>query len=280
MRELFGGFSNAGNMAFLSMLHDTVKSYTPAPRRSQIIDMVRTQWRPSLWSGNIACRRSNQDAFRVPIPRRRGVTENPERKRCIMRDAFFFLLQSEDGDLFKVTLDMVEDDNGQLIGGMVPVLVPPSLIRPDTPMSAACGNPVCNQQPAVKHAFSRQVYVCYDDILHKDTDIALEAELKEYKLQLETVQSGLQADPDNADLQSIKNDLEEVIALTSTAIAELKPASVPAPAVKEPSPPPVKENWSKENHPAYKAGYKKPVAPPSPVEEPLAKTTSLLAAQE
>jgi splicing factor 3B subunit 3 len=33
-----------------------------------------------------------------------------------MRGAFFFLLQTEDGDLFKLTVDMVEDDNGQLTG--------------------------------------------------------------------------------------------------------------------------------------------------------------------
>lgn len=72
---------------------------------------------------NITYRHSNQDAFRVPIPRRRGPTENPERKRTIvsgvmhkMRGAFFFLLQTEDGDMFKLTLDMVEDDNGQLTG--------------------------------------------------------------------------------------------------------------------------------------------------------------------
>ena len=72
---------------------------------------------------NITYRHSNQDAFRVPIPRRRGATENPERKRYItagvmhkMRGAFFFLLQSEDGDMFKVTLDMVEDDAGQSTG--------------------------------------------------------------------------------------------------------------------------------------------------------------------
>ncbi|KAJ9222055.1 hypothetical protein DTO169C6_5684 [Paecilomyces variotii] len=72
---------------------------------------------------NITYRHSNQDAFRVPIPRRSGPTENPERKRCItagvmhkMRGAFFFLLQTEDGDLFKVAIDMVEDDNGQLTG--------------------------------------------------------------------------------------------------------------------------------------------------------------------
>jgi splicing factor 3B subunit 3 len=30
--------------------------------------------------------------------------------------AFFFLLQSEDGDLFKITIEMVEDDNGQPTG--------------------------------------------------------------------------------------------------------------------------------------------------------------------
>ena len=72
---------------------------------------------------NITYRHLNQDAFRVPIPRRRGATENPERKRVItagvmhkMRGAFFFLLQSEDGDMFKVNIDMVEDDNGQFTG--------------------------------------------------------------------------------------------------------------------------------------------------------------------
>ena len=72
---------------------------------------------------SITYRHSNQDAFRVPIPRRKGATENPDRKRSIvsgvlhkMRGAFFFLLQSEDGDLFKMTMDMVEDDNGQMTG--------------------------------------------------------------------------------------------------------------------------------------------------------------------
>lgn len=87
--------------------------------------------------------------------------------------------------------------------------------------------------------------------------------------QLETIQSALQADPENAELQNIKTDLEEVITLTETAIAELKPASASAPAIlKRPSPPPVKEKWSKENHPAFQAGYRKPATPQSPVEEP------------
>ncbi|KAJ5976324.1 Pre-mRNA-splicing factor rse1 [Penicillium waksmanii] len=72
---------------------------------------------------SVTYRHSNQDAFRVPIPRRRGPTENPERKRTIvsgvmhkMRGAFFFLLQTDDGDMFKLNLEMVEDENGQLTG--------------------------------------------------------------------------------------------------------------------------------------------------------------------
>ncbi|KAI9682397.1 MAG: hypothetical protein M1817_000451 [Caeruleum heppii] len=84
---------------------------------------------------------------------------------------------------------------------------------------------------------------------------ALQNEIKEYKLQLETVQSGLQADPDNVELQTLKTELEEVITLTETAIAELKPASAPASAT--PGSPPLKEKWSKQNHPAFQAGYKK-----------------------
>ncbi|KGO48072.1 Cleavage/polyadenylation specificity factor, A subunit, C-terminal [Penicillium expansum] len=72
---------------------------------------------------NITYRHSNQGAFRVPIPRRSGATENPERKRSIvsgvmhkMRGAFFFLLQTEDGDLFKLNLEMVEDKQGKPTG--------------------------------------------------------------------------------------------------------------------------------------------------------------------
>lgn len=75
---------------------------------------------------NITYRHSNQEAFRVPIPRRRGATEDPQRKRCIVAGVmhklknsaglFFFLLQTEDGDLFKVTIDMVEDAEGNPTG--------------------------------------------------------------------------------------------------------------------------------------------------------------------
>ncbi|KAJ9614412.1 hypothetical protein H2200_002548 [Cladophialophora chaetospira] len=90
---------------------------------------------------------------------------------------------------------------------------------------------------------------------------ALEGEVKEYKLQLETVQLSLQNDPDNSELQGLKQELEDVISLTESAIAELRPQSVPAPSSKHLSQP-VKEKWSKENHPAYQAGYRKPEAEP------------------
>ncbi|KAI1178303.1 Pre-mRNA-splicing factor rse-1 [Nemania sp. FL0916] len=72
---------------------------------------------------SITYRHSNQDAFSVPIPRRRGVTEDPQRKRVIVSGTmhklkgaatFFFLLQTDDGDLFKVTLDMDQDSDGNL----------------------------------------------------------------------------------------------------------------------------------------------------------------------
>jgi len=95
---------------------------------------------------------------------------------------------------------------------------------------------------------------------------AFESEVKEYKLQLETVQLSLQNDPDNSELHSLKAELEEVISLTEAAIAELKPSSVPTSAAKPSTP--VKEKWSKENHPAYQAGYRKPEVEPDESSSP------------
>ncbi|RHZ43832.1 tudor domain-containing protein [Aspergillus thermomutatus] len=93
---------------------------------------------------------------------------------------------------------------------------------------------------------------------------ALEAEVKEFKLQV---------DPDNTELQSLKTELEELINLTETSIAELKPSAPPATAAK-PSPPPGKEKWSKENHPAYQSGYRKPTVE-TPEEAPAPVTFSV-----
>lgn len=78
----------------------------------------------------------------------------------------------------------------------------------------------------------------------------LENEIKEYKVQLETVQLGLQADPENLELQELKTELEQVISLTEATIAELKPVSVPTAISKKQAP--AKEKWSRENHPAFK----------------------------
>jgi survival of motor neuron-related-splicing factor 30 len=75
----------------------------------------------------------------------------------------------------------------------------------------------------------------------------------------------LQNDSENEELQNLKTELEQVITLTELAIAELKPAAAPAPT-KKASSPPVKEKWSKENHPAYQAGYRK-TEPEPPIEE-------------
>jgi survival of motor neuron-related-splicing factor 30 len=64
----------------------------------------------------------------------------------------------------------------------------------------------------------------------------------------------------------LRKEIEEAIAATESLIEELRPA--PAPASKqEPSLPTEKPKWSKENHPAFQPGYRKPGAPPPP-EEP------------
>lgn len=86
--------------------------------------------------------------------------------------------------------------------------------------------------------------------------------MKEFKLQLETVQSSLQVDPDNTELQSLKAELEELINLTETSIAELKPPTTHAGPSKSP-PPQVKERITVEVPAARHTGYRK-----STVEQP------------
>ncbi|KAG8532908.1 uncharacterized protein KY384_002786 [Bacidia gigantensis] len=105
---------------------------------------------------------------------------------------------------------------------------------------------------------------------------SLEAEAKEYKLQLETVQSGLLVEPENSELQNLKQELEEVITLTESAIAELKPASAAPPVSKSSfQQPGSTEKWSKEKHPAYQAGYRPPATPQSPTVEEAPQTLSV-----
>lgn len=73
----------------------------------------------------------------------------------------------------------------------------------------------------------------------------------------------MQVDPDNAELQSLKTELEEFIRLTEASIAELKPATP------TPSQQPTKEKWSRENHPAFQSGHRK-AADSAPPDEPAA----------
>lgn len=80
--------------------------------------------------------------------------------------------------------------------------------------------------------------------------------------QLETVQSSLQVDPDNAELQSLKAELEEFIGLTEASIAELQPATQTTTVTAKSTSTTThqnapKEKWSKENHPAFQSGYRK-----------------------
>jgi survival-of-motor-neuron-related-splicing factor 30 len=76
--------------------------------------------------------------------------------------------------------------------------------------------------------------------------------------QLETVDSSLQVDPDNSELQSLKTELEELITLTETSIAELKPPATAS----NPAPSPPKESWKDRGPPKPKAETEE--APPAP----------------
>ncbi|KAF3936995.1 hypothetical protein ABW19_dt0209200 [Dactylella cylindrospora] len=52
----------------------------------------------------------------------------------------------------------------------------------------------------------------------------METELKEYQLQLESVEAALKGSPENKELLDLKKELEELISLTETVIAEQNPA--------------------------------------------------------
>lgn len=69
----------------------------------------------------------------------------------------------------------------------------------------------------------------------------------------------MQVDPDNSELQSLKTELEELINLTETSIAELRP---PVPA-SQPAVPP-KETWKKE-HRKPTSDHAEDAHPPTPI---------------
>ena len=72
--------------------------------------------------GRLYYRHDKNSPLSIPIPRRQGATEDPNRKRCIVagclhlsrqRKDFFLLLQTEDGDVFKLTMTMATDAQGR-----------------------------------------------------------------------------------------------------------------------------------------------------------------------
>ncbi|KAI1504720.1 hypothetical protein F5X99DRAFT_347823 [Biscogniauxia marginata] len=86
----------------------------------------------------------------------------------------------------------------------------------------------------------------------------IEDDIKQYQEQLDVVNAGLKDDSGNAELLALKSELDDALALLNETLAELKPTKAP-PKPKAPSPPPVQEKWSRENHPAFKKA--------APVEE-------------
>lgn len=93
----------------------------PVDRTANIL--FRVPGGPNAPSGVLCCGEDNisyrrifnntSSVHRLAIPRREGTTEDPNRKRIIVAGTlymlkggdFFYLLQSEDGDVFKVTFD-------------------------------------------------------------------------------------------------------------------------------------------------------------------------------
>ncbi|EKG11846.1 hypothetical protein MPH_11342 [Macrophomina phaseolina MS6] len=93
----------------------------------------------------------------------------------------------------------------------------------------------------------------------------LEESVKDFAKQLEDTNAKLEVEPDNTGLLELRAELESGIE-TFRALLEEEKARAPAP--KAPSPPAVKEKWSRENHPAFK----KPAPPPAD-DEPAAPVT-------
>jgi splicing factor 3B subunit 3 len=105
----------------LGLNHIVRKWSEPVDRSSNIL--FRVPGGPNAPSGVLCCGEDNisyrrifnksTDVQRLAIPRREGATEDPNRKRMIVAGTlytlkggdFFYLLQTEDGDVFKVTFE-------------------------------------------------------------------------------------------------------------------------------------------------------------------------------
>lgn len=98
--------------------------------------------------------------------------------------------------------------------------------------------------------------------------------------QLDDVVASLQNDAENLSLLDLKASLDEAISELTTALNDLRPAPPSKPrstpqqdSTYPPGPHSNPPKWSKENHPAFQPGYRRPGAPASPVEDHQASTT-------
>jgi survival-of-motor-neuron-related-splicing factor 30 len=101
--------------------------------------------------------------------------------------------------------------------------------------------------------------------------------------QLEIVAASLKDEPGNAELQALKDELDQMIQMIDESLAELKPKQqqqqqqqqAAKPAAPKPvttsqtAAPPPQEKWSRENHPAFKKPTPTPAAPQEEEKEQL-----------
>lgn len=104
-----------------------------------------------------------------------------------------------------------------------------------------------------------------------------EEDKAQYVEQLDIVLSSLRDDPDSADLQALKEELQSAISMIEESIAEIRPKktqtsqkqqrppSPPPPNAASPSPEP--EKWRREDHPAFKKAAPAAPSPPPPAAE-------------
>jgi survival of motor neuron-related-splicing factor 30 len=97
---------------------------------------------------------------------------------------------------------------------------------------------------------------------------SLEDDRSQYQEQLGFVLASLKDDPDNAELLSLKEELDTAVQMLDESIEELKPKRTEPKAIEKPPPPPPKEEkWSRENHPAFKKTDATPALPPAEEEQ-------------
>ena len=118
---LFPGI-NASSPLKSTSVHNAPTQYNPSKKNS-VFPTITVPGGNDGPSGVLVCsenfityKHQRSPSLRIPIPRRRSPLEDPSRGLIIvsgvmhkMKGFFFFLLQSEEGDVYKVTLEYDSD---------------------------------------------------------------------------------------------------------------------------------------------------------------------------